>query len=139
MPIKQASQLLCTFATLDTLDETIAKIVSAYTILFDSLYVLDNVDVPNACCITYNIDPTVKTHAAPPATISLHRKKAVNCLYSINALNLLVAELNGGKPDKNFELPWQDYKNSILVTAYNKLKRINTKLNKIVKVSTLSK
>lgn len=134
---KPPSQLLCTFATLDTLDDTIRKIVSAYSILFDSLYVLDNVDAPGSVCITYNIDPTVKKDTAPTATISLHRKKAVNCLYSINALNLLVAELNGGKPDKNFELPWQEYKNSILVTAYGRLKRVNTKLNKIVKVSSL--
>ena len=40
----------------------------------------------------------------PEATISLHRKKATNTLYTINALNMLVAELNGGKLDQNAEI-----------------------------------
>lgn len=134
----QTTQLLCTFTTVEELDATLIKIVENYTIAFDTIYVLENVDSPVSLCCTYNInlDGTVGAHI-PDATISLHRKKATNTLYTINALNMLVAELNGGKMDKKFALPWDDYRNTILVTAYGKLKRVNTKLKKIVKVSEL--
>ena len=36
------SQLLATFTTKDNLDETIEKIVDAYTIIFNKVYVLQN-------------------------------------------------------------------------------------------------
>lgn len=132
------TQLLCTFCTTETLDLTLKRIVTAYDITFDTIYVLDNVDMPNAICCTYNVnlDADIKGDI-PDATISLHRKKATNTLYTINALNLLIAELNGGHVDKGFKVPWDDYRNTILVTAYNKFKKITTKLNKIVKVQDI--
>lgn len=133
-----ATQLLCTFTTVEQLDATLKQIVETYDVAFDTIYVLENAETPNSLCCTYNIntESEVRGHI-PEATISLHRKKATNTLYTINALNLLVAELNGGFPDARFQVPWEEYRNSILVTAYNKLKRINTKLFKIVKVSDL--
>lgn len=134
-----STQLLCTFCTADKLDDTLRKIVDTYTVAFDTIYVLENSEVENTFCCTYNIDTSAPIKSTvPEATISLHRKKASNTLYTINALNLLISELNGGKMDKNFKINWEDYKNTILVTAYNKLKKINTKLNKIVKISELS-
>lgn len=134
-----ASQLLlCTFCDLDTLDETIKNITEAYTVLFDTIYVLDNVDSPNSVCCTYNIDSSVPIKTTIPSmTISLHRKKSANCLYTINSINLLIQELNGGILDKSYKIPWQNYTNSILVSAYGKLKIIKTKLNKKVKISEL--
>lgn len=133
-----ATQLLCTFSATDFLELTLHQIVSNYTISFDTIYVLENVDTPESLCCTYNIptDSVVGTQV-PEATISLHRKKATNTLYTINALNALVSELNGGVQDKRFLVPWEDYRNTILVTAYGKLKRINTKLHKIVKVGDI--
>lgn len=129
------TQLLCTFCNADDLDSTIDSIVSAYEIAFNTIYVLENVDVPNTFCCTYNINlgTSAKTQV-PIGTISLHRKKATNTLYTINALNSLIAELNNGVVDKNFRIEWSEYSNTILVTAYDKLKTIKTKLHKIVKV-----
>jgi hypothetical protein len=133
-----STQLLCTFTTIEDLDKTLKQIVENYDIAFDTIYVLENIDSPVSLCCTYNINLDVAVgEAIPDATISLHRKKATNTLYTINALNMLVAELNGGKMDKKFTLPWEDYRNTILVTAYGKLKRVNTKLKKIVKVSDI--
>jgi hypothetical protein len=133
-----STQLLCTFSATDFLEVTLGQIVSNYSIAFDTIYVLENIDNPASLCCTYNI-PTdsIIGSSVPDATISLHRKKATNTLYTINALNALVAELNGGKADKRFMVPWEDYRNTILVTAYGKLKRINTKLHKIVKISEI--
>lgn len=129
-------QLLCTFTTVDNLDTTIKNIISSYTIAFDKIYVLENIEIPNSLYCTYNIDlsSTKNSPTPPPYTISLHRKKLSNTLYTINALNLLVLELNNGISDPNFEIPWEDYKGTILVSAYKKLKVIKTKLNKIVDI-----
>lgn len=132
--MSHSTQLLCTFTTGDQLDSILQHVVSTYSIAFDTIYVLENVDTSSSLCCTYNIQLGTELRGlVPDNTISLHRKKATNTLYTINALNALVAELNDGRTDKHFALPWEDYRNTILVTAYGRLKRINTKLHKIVK------
>lgn len=133
------TQLLCTFCSTNDLEKTLQHIVDTYEIAFDTIYVLENTENPDSFCCTYNINNDAPIRGdIPPATISLHRKKSTNTLYTINALNLLIAELNNGNVDKGFKVPWDDYKNTILVTAYNKLKKINTKLHKIVKLEELA-
>ena len=133
------TQLLASFSTVDNLDDTLRKIIHSYEVAFDLIYILENVDAPSNLVCTYNIVIGAEiNYPLPDATISLHRKKNTNTLYTINALNILVAELNGGKMDRRFEVPWENYKNTILVTAFNNLKKINTKLNKIVNVSEFS-
>ena len=67
-----------------------------------------------------------------PNTISLHRKKQSNTLYTINALNEVIRELNGGVLDKRFPIPWDDYYNSLLLTNENGLNKIPTKIHSIV-------
>jgi hypothetical protein len=130
-----ATSLLCTFSSLEDLDATLVQIVTAYEVAFETIYVLENTENTSMLCITYNVP--VGSHQITDklrdVTISLHRKKLSNTLYTINALNILVAELNGGKLDKKFQVPWQEFANCILVTAYGQLKRINTKLTRIVK------
>jgi len=129
------TQLLCTFCTEETLDETITKIIDCYEIAFDAIYILDNMDEPGSLCCTYNIVVASEPRKSiPPSTISLHRKKQTNTLYTINALNKLVAERNDGKVDKNFLINWEDLRNMILVTQYGHLKKIPTKLREIVKL-----
>jgi hypothetical protein len=133
-----SNQLLCTFCTADTLDVTIDKIKNTYEVLFDIIYVLENTEEPNVLCCTYNVVSGINARGEiPEATISLHRKKATNTLYTINALNILISELNGGVVDKSYKIPWENYRNTILVTAYNRLKKINTKLNTIVKLNEI--
>lgn len=130
-----STQLLASFSSVENLDTTVLTIINSYSVAFGMIYVLENADMPHNLICTYNIivgDP-INT-PLPEATISLHRKKNTNTLYTINALNLLVSELNGGKMDKKFVIQWEDYRNTILVTAFNHLKKINTKLNKIIKV-----
>jgi hypothetical protein len=130
------TQLLCTFCTEELLNETIEKIIGCYEIAFDSIYVLDNVDEPGLLCCTYNIVVGSESRKSiPPSTISLHRKKQTNTLYTINALNKIVAERNDGMADKNFQIDWEDLRNMILVTQYGHLKKIPTKLREIHKPS----
>jgi hypothetical protein len=133
------TQLLCTFTTEENLDNTIQSIIKSYKVAFDSIYVLENLEAPGSLCLTYNIDSEyAPQYPLPPSTISLHRKKQTNTLYTINALNKLVQENNNGKLDNKFPVPWDQVKNSILVTTYDQLRRIPTKVKKIVKVSEVS-
>jgi len=131
------SQLLCTFTTKDKLDDTIDNIIDVYTIVFDKIFVLENVDLSKELICSYNIDTTIMIEdpdMIPRNTISVHRKKATNTLYTINALNYLVAALNDGVMDKSFSVPWENYRNTILVTNNNDFRKIKTKIYNIIKL-----
>jgi hypothetical protein len=65
-------------------------------------------------------------------TILLHRKKESNTLYTINALNTLIKDLNGGILDKSYMVNWNDYKNSILLTDGPNLRKLDTAIHKII-------
>lgn len=132
------TQLLCTFTTEAGLAETIKRIQQSYQVAFNAIYVLENTDEAGALCCTYNVlmDAPIRD-PIPPSTISLHRKKQTNTLYTINALNKLVAEQNGGKIDSSFQVNWSELRNTILVTQYGHLKKIHTKIKEIVKLEQL--
>lgn len=130
-------QLLCTFCKGSDIEKTLKTIITSYDIAFNSIYILENVDFDDTYCLTYNVNLHSDDVVMPESTINLHRKKSTNTLYTINALNLLLAELNNGQYGHKFKVPWEQYKNTILVTAYSKLKIIKTKLTKIVNVAEL--
>lgn len=128
------TQLLCTFIAADRLAESIDTINNTYTLAFNNVYVLENVDDATQLIVTYNvIVGSLKPQYFPPAsTISVHRKKQTNTIYTINALNALIAEKNGGVIDKAYQVEWNDLRNCILVTAHGKLKIVKTKIQQII-------
>ena len=129
------SQLLCTFTTKDNLDDTIKKIVDAYTIIFNKVYVLQNENNVNELICTYNVEVgSGIDYNKVAGTISLHRKKHSNTLYTINALNEVVANLNNGIIDSKFVVPWENYRNTLLITNTEGLNRISTRIYKIIKI-----
>ena len=129
------SQLLCTFTTKDNLDVTSKLIESSYKIIFDKIYVLQNEENVNELICTYNVDTSNGVdYNAVKGTISLHRKKHSNTLYTINALNEVIAELNNGIVDSKFLVPWENFKNTLLVTNADGLNKINTRIYKIIKI-----
>ena len=129
------SQLLCTFTTKDNLDETTSKIENAYSIVFNKIYVLQNEDNVNELICTYNVDvQNGVDYNKVKGTISLHRKKHSNTLYTINALNEVIAELNNGVVDSKFIVPWENFKNTLMVTNSDGLNKIPTRIYKIIKI-----
>ena len=129
------SQLLCTFSTKKDIESTIATISSAYTIMFNKIYVLQNEDNTNELICTYNVDTTEKVdYNTVSGTISLHRKKHSNTLYTINALNECIKNLNNGILDPKFMIPWENFKNMLLITNSDGLNKINTRIYKIEKI-----
>jgi len=127
------SQLLCTFTTKDNLDDTIKKITDAYSIVFNKVYVLQNENNVNELICTYNVDTTSGVdYNKVVGTISLHRKKYSNTLYTINALNECIKNLNNGVMDSKFMVPWENFKNMLMVTNSDGLNKINTRIYKII-------
>ena len=127
------TQLLCSFTTQYKLEQTIRDITKHFKIVFDKIYVLQNEDKPKELICTYNVDQDddidfnlVKN------TISLHRKKFTNTLYTINALNELIKIINNGVLDTSYQVPWDLYKNMILISNKDGLSRIPTRILKII-------
>ena len=130
------TQLLCTFSTKSELDNTIQKIKDAYNIAFKKIYIFQNEEKVNELICTYNVDLDQGSvdYNAVENTISLHRKKHSNTLYTINALNECIKNLNNGVLDPKFMIPWENFKNTLLVTNAEGLNRISTRIYKIIKI-----
>ena len=130
------TQLLATFTTKTDLDKTIENIKGAYTIAFSKIYVLQNENNVNELICTYNVDlEKGADYNDVKGTISLHWKKHSNTLYTINALNEVIANLNNGLVDSKFIVPWENFKNTLMVTNSDGLNKISTRIYKIIKIN----
>lgn len=126
-----SNKLFCTFSSKDALERTLSDISGQYTILYKKIFVLSSPDSNELLC-TYNIEVQDGSTKILPNTILLHRRKESNTLYTINALNALIKQLNNGVIDTKFVINWPDYKNCVLLTQGDGLKRVNTAIHKIV-------
>ena len=125
------TQLLCTFTNREIYKNTITEIRENYRLVYNYIYVLQNKANLDELFVTYNVDTQIKVKPLKD-TILVHRKKQSNTLYTINALNELVKELNNGILDKNFVINWDDYKNCIIVTNSEGTKKISTRVFEII-------
>jgi hypothetical protein len=126
------NKLFASFTQIDNLEELIEIISTDYIINYDKLFVL-YIKSTDEYVVTYNTD-SGNIGSLPSNTISVHRKKDTNTLYTINALNELIKRLNGGIVDPSFKVNWNHYKNCILLTQQNEFKSLNTKLYKIIEL-----
>jgi len=129
-----SNKLFCTFATETTLDSVLEEIQERYKIIYSKIFVLYSKSQDEYIC-TYNVDfGNIGTFLEN--TILVHRKKESNTLYTINALNTLIKELNGGVLDTSYRINWADFRNCILLTKGPELKRVNTKLFRIIELDS---
>ena len=126
------TQLLCTFTTKEELKNTLQLIRETYHIVYNYIYVLQNKGNLDELFITYNIDTQYQPTYPLRDTILVHRKKQSNTLYTINSLNEVVKELNGGIMDKNFTVDWDKFKNCIIVTNTEGVKKISTRIYEVI-------
>ena len=123
------TQLLCTFTTQHNLEQSIRDITKNFKIVFDKIYVLQNEEKTKELICTYNVDREEKIDFnSVNNTISLHRKKITNTLYTINALNELIKTINNGVLDTNYQVEWDTYKNMILISNKEGLQKIPTRI-----------
>ena len=130
------TQLLCTFTSKSKLNEIIDIIVSCNDILYDKIYVFENKDDSSQLICTYNVEFIDNFEENIIDTISLHRKKQSNTLYTINALNEVIRGKNGGVLDKSYMVDWDEFENTLLLTNETGLSKIPTKIHQIIDVTT---
>ena len=120
------TQLLCTFAHRKDLDLIADYITKSYTISERRMFVFSDSDNRNDLYVTFNIEAVGYTKT--PNTISIHRKKETNTLYTVNALNTIICAANNGVLDKMFQVDWTLYRNSLLLTNDEGLRKIQLQL-----------
>ena len=125
------TNLLCTFTTPREKRKTLDLIIDKYDILNNKIFLLKNVDNSNELMCTYNIS-VEENYTELENTILLHRKKQTNTLYTINALNALIQILNNGVLDTTYQLDWENYRNTMLLTNEEGLKRVQTEVEDII-------
>ena len=128
------TQLLCTFTSKPRLNDTLDIIITCNDVLYEKVYVFQNEKDLSQLICTYNIEYKYDYEESIIDTISLHRKKQSNTLYTINALNETIRSLNNGVLDKSFPIPWENYQNNLLLTNEEGLNIIPTKIFKIINV-----
>jgi hypothetical protein len=125
-------RLLCTFTLENNLQPTIDNIVSNYNILNGKIFVLQMSENPELAC-TYNIE-SGNLNDLLDNTISIHRRKETNTLYTINGLNFLIKSLNNNILDKNYKVNWEDYSNTAILVTDKKLILHELQIYKIIHI-----
>jgi len=108
------TQLVCTFTKKYQLDETLDNIVSNFSILNNKIFVFKSFEIKDDCILSYNVvmDSYKKFL---PNSIMVHQKRETNTIYTINALNELIMNLNNGILDKKYPIEWERYRNCALL------------------------
>lgn len=127
--LEMGNKLLCTFTQEQNVETLLEYVIGNYELNSNKVFVL-YIKSNNEYVITYNLD-TTNTNLLEN-TISVHRKKDSNTLYTLNGLNEIIKALNNGIVDPKFPINWSHYRNSILLTREGELKILKTKLYKII-------
>ena len=121
------TQLLCTFAHKTNLDIVIEYIKQNFEVPEKRIFVFSNYANRNELYCTFNAEDN--GHRGKN-TISIHRKKETNTLYTVNALNEVIKDLNNGVLDKTMIIPWEAFENSFILQDDPGYKRIDLILYK---------
>jgi hypothetical protein len=126
--------LLCTFVQGYAINSTIDDLVDEYGDIFDNnkIFLFATNEKKNYI-LSYNLitDQSIQFYKN---TVLVHRKKETNTMYTINAINELIKNLNNGILDKTYKIDWELYRNSLLVSNNGSFKVIETELKKIYNI-----
>jgi hypothetical protein len=124
--------LLCSFSSISQFKNTIEEIKKFYTVRNNKFFIFSNIDIPKDVFITYNILCEGREFPKFPNTISIHRKKDFNVLYTLNSMNQLIMDENNGILDKKFPVDWSLFKDSFVITGKPSVRIIPIELLEIV-------
>ena len=120
------TQLICTFSNKKVVHSLIDTIIDSFNVVYDKIFVLST-STPHEVICSYNIEINPNVNFLINS-ILVHRKKETNSMYTINALNEVIQRHNNGILDKSFDVDWNIYRNCLLVTGDEGLKRIDTEI-----------
>lgn len=115
------TQLVCTFVRKHEIDNVIDTVKNSFSVLNNKIFLLKSTNVQNELMLSYNVLLDTRKDFLP-GSIMVHRKKETNTIYTINALNELIMNLNNGVLDKQYPIEWENYKNSMLLKKPEGLK-----------------
>jgi hypothetical protein len=126
------TQLLCTFTNEESFENIVDVILKTHELFSRKIFIL-KLQPSNELVISYNIIPA-NENSFLSNTIMVHRKKESNTMYTINALNKLIFNLNNGIVDKSFQINWDIYRNSMILTNGDSYKVLKTSLFRIIDI-----
>lgn len=127
------TQLVCTFIRKEDIDATIEAITKSFALLNNKLFLLQPLNGQSEMILSYNV--TLDGYKQfLRGSILVHRKKETNTLYTINALNELIMNINNGVLDKQFPIDWEIYRDTILLKKPDGVKSIKIKLVQVYSV-----
>ena len=108
------TQLVCTFSKKHETDKVIDEIKSNFSIFNNKIFIFKSFEIKEDSILSYNIvmDSYKKFL---PNSIMVHQKRETNTIYTINALNELIMNLNNGVLDKKYPIEWERYRNCALL------------------------
>jgi hypothetical protein len=108
------TQLVCTFTRKYQVEDTINDIRQNFSILNNKIFHFKSFETREDAILSYNIVmDTYKKFL--PNSIMVHQKWETNTIYTINALNELIMNLNNGILDKKYPIEWERYRNCALL------------------------
>jgi len=125
------TNLLCTFVHKNDLQLVIDLIKKTYQLDSNIIFVLSNVNKPYQLYCTYNV---VGNYDLSSNTILIHRKSDTNTLYTINAMNQIIKNINNGILYTGMQLDWELYKNQLILLQNDEVVKIPLKLEKIIRL-----
>jgi len=135
---RQQGFLLASFfeaQTEDQIMEEVQAIADNLTLTNKFIFLFEDKEEPSKKILTYNAIPEKGKRFNPRLfTMRVHRKKQTNTLYTINALNLAIAQEHDGKTGKNLKLDWENYRECILLSVNRELKIQGIKVVQIFKI-----
>lgn len=128
------SLLLASFVPKSELYDAIDQISQTINIHRDAIFTFLNESDLDEYILSYNMNPdyaNVKFTTIWRNTISVHRKKQTNTLYSLNAMNEYIKSKCDGELDKSYNIDWTIFENKFLIIKNGKLKVIPIRLVKL--------
>lgn len=108
------TQLVCTFTKKYQAEDTVNEIKNNFSLFNDKIFMFKPLEVKEDFMLSYNvIMDSYKKFL--PNSIMVHQKRETNTIYTINALNELIMNLNNGILDKTYKIEWERYKNCALL------------------------
>ena len=127
------TQLVCTFIKKHQIEETISDIKNEFTVLNNKIFLLRSNEILNELILSYNV--LLDSHKDfLPGSILVHRKKETNTIYTINALNELIMNLNNGLLDKRYPIEWEKYQDIMLLKKSDGLKTLKIEVIRVYSI-----
>ena len=124
------TQLICTFVKKYQIEDVLNDIKSEFTVLNGKVFLLKSTELTNELVLSYNV--LLDSHKTfLSGSILVHIKKETNTIYTINALNELIMNLNNGVLDKSYPIEWEKYQDIMLLKKPDGLKVLRMEIVRV--------